>query len=284
MPAEELLLQSAGVEIAGKRWRNSIQHNGARPVIALHGWLDNAASFDKLAPLLDADVVALDLAGHGHSYHRSPQSSYNVWDDLPDIVRIADQLGWQQFYLLGHSRGAIIAALLTAALPERILGSILLDGLTPPPLPIEDTFSQLGRHLREHLGQPKAAARYESLQRALEVRCRVGGIAEAVARPIVERGLKLIDDEWLWRADPRLNYASAFKLSAAQIALLIQQLAIMPHLLLLAENGLAGRMRDNGELANTALRYEILPGGHHFHLEERVAVIAERVNSFLATN
>lgn len=279
MSAEELLLSIAGVEIAGKRWRN-----GGLPVIALHGWLDNAASFDRLAPLLAADVVALDLSGHGRSYHRSPQGSYNVWDDLPDIVRVADQLGWQQFYLLGHSRGAIIAGLLAAALPERILGSIFLDGLTPPPLPIEDTFKQLGRHLREHLGPPKPAARYESLQRALEVRCRVGGIDEHVARPIVERGLKFIDNEWLWRVDPRLNYASAFKLSAEQITLLIQQLAQQPHLLLLAEHGLAARMRSDGELANPNLRREVLPGGHHFHLEERVELIAEKINTFLVTN
>jgi pimeloyl-ACP methyl ester carboxylesterase len=279
MQAEELLLSIAGVEIAAKRWRN-----GTRPVIALHGWLDNAASFDRLAPLLDADVVALDLSGHGRSYHRSPQSSYNVWDDLPDIVRVADRLGWSQFYLLGHSRGAIIGALLAAALPERLLGSVLLDGLTPPPLSIEDTFKQLGRHLREHLGQPKPAARYDSLQRALEVRCRVGGISAAVAGPIVERGLKHIDGEWLWRADPRLNYASAFKLSAAQIALLIEQLAVQPHLLLLAEQGLGGRMRDNGELNSLALHYELLAGGHHFHLESGAAVIAERINEFLVKN
>jgi len=276
MAAEEFVLSVAGVEIAGKRWRN-----GARPVLALHGWLDNAASFDALAPQLsDADVVALDLAGHGLSYHRTPQGSYNVWDDLPDIVRIADRLGWSQFYLLGHSRGAIIAALLSAALPERILGSVFLDGLTPPPLPIEATFAQLGRHLREHLQMPKLAARYQSLQRALEVRCRVGAISEQAARPIVERGLLASAGSWQWRADPRLHFASAFKLSAPQIAVLVQALAKIPHLLLLAENGYGARMRSNGELDNLPLNWQFLPGSHHFHLEEQVGLIAEGVNRF----
>ena len=42
------------------------------PVLALHGWLDNAASFARLAPKLEGlRIVALDFAGHGHSEHRA---------------------------------------------------------------------------------------------------------------------------------------------------------------------------------------------------------------------
>ena len=48
------------------------------PVIALHGWLDNANSFARLAPKLTGlRIVALDLAGHGHSAHRPPGASYS---------------------------------------------------------------------------------------------------------------------------------------------------------------------------------------------------------------
>lgn len=275
MSAEEFILPVAGVAIAGKRWRG-----GTRRVLALHGWLDNAASFDRLAPSLpDVDIVALDLAGHGHSYHRTPQSTYNVWDDLPDIVRVADALGWQRFHLLGHSRGAIIAALLTAAQPARVASTVFLDGLTPPPLPFADTFAQLGRHLEEHLRPPKAPSRYDSAERALEVRCRVGGIGPDEARPIVERGLVEVDGAWQWRADPRLNLASAFKLSAEHIDVLVQTLAQRPHLLLMAERGLGARLPDAGQLAG--LNWKCLPGSHHFHLEaDRVAAIAAEIDAF----
>ena len=102
------------------------------PVIALHGWLDNAASFSHLAPLLPGlRIVALDQAGHGHSSHRAPGCGYQLWDYALDVLQVADQLGWQQFALLGHSLGAIVSLLLAGAVPERISRLALIDGLIP---------------------------------------------------------------------------------------------------------------------------------------------------------
>ena len=45
--------------------------------VALHGWLDNAGSFDTLAPQLVAEcprhaLLCLDYPGHGRSSHLPP--------------------------------------------------------------------------------------------------------------------------------------------------------------------------------------------------------------------
>jgi hypothetical protein len=115
----------------------------------------------------------------------------------------------------------------------------------------------------------------------LEVRCRVGKIGADEAGPIVERGLMEVDGEWQWRADPRLNFASAFKLSAEHIAVLLATLKAQPHLLLMAAGGLGQRMQ--GSEALQGLNWECLAGGHHFHLERgAVALIAERIEGFFA--
>ncbi|KAL9181849.1 hypothetical protein ACHAXT_012192 [Thalassiosira profunda] len=72
---------SDGVKLAARHWTN-IAADDARPtttrrILCLHGWLDNAASFNRLAPLLldssspPTELVALDFPGHGLSGHKS---------------------------------------------------------------------------------------------------------------------------------------------------------------------------------------------------------------------
>ena len=60
----ERSFQVNDLTLASKEWGRS----GYLPVIALHGWLDNAASFDRMLPFMEnLHVIALDLAGHGRS-------------------------------------------------------------------------------------------------------------------------------------------------------------------------------------------------------------------------
>ena len=78
-------------------------------ILALHGWLDNAASFSEIAPLLsDYNVVAIDLPGHGESDNRSLNSSYQIWDDLPQLLKLIEIITDSQIILMGHSRLSLI--------------------------------------------------------------------------------------------------------------------------------------------------------------------------------
>lgn len=42
-----------------------------QPIIAIHGWQDNAGTFDPLIELLpkDLSILCIDLPGHGRSSH-----------------------------------------------------------------------------------------------------------------------------------------------------------------------------------------------------------------------
>ena len=115
------------------------------PCLALHGWLDNANTFARLAPRLpQLHWVAIDLPGHGLSEHRSPDAKYHFIDWVGDVMAAADALGWQRFSLVGHSMGAAIAALCAGAYPNRVKRLALLDGLGPFSSEAEDVPARLG--------------------------------------------------------------------------------------------------------------------------------------------
>ena len=83
---ERIYTCSDGVKLAARHWVNfdvddtlsSSQQCTTRKILCLHGWLDNAASFNRLVPLLldsaediPTQIVALDFPGHGLSGHKS---------------------------------------------------------------------------------------------------------------------------------------------------------------------------------------------------------------------
>ncbi|XP_024848577.1 serine hydrolase-like protein 2 isoform X6 [Bos taurus] len=99
----ELKLAVPWGHIAAKAWGS----HQAAPVLCLHGWLDNANSFDRLIPLLpkDFNYVAMDFGGHGLSSHYSPGFPYHYQNFVSEVRRVAAALKWNRFSLLGHSFG-----------------------------------------------------------------------------------------------------------------------------------------------------------------------------------
>ena len=135
-----------GLTLAAEIWGAP----GEQPILASHGWLDNAGSFELLAPLLPGcELVALDLAGHGLSDSRSADSSYNIWQDVGDLLDVADAMAWQRCTLLGHSRGAGISMLFAATFPERVDKLILLEGGLPLTAEAEEAPAGLAEALRD---------------------------------------------------------------------------------------------------------------------------------------
>jgi len=271
----ETEFQVYGRKMAALSWGEE----GQTPLLALHGWLDNAESFSPLAEHLRGfHLVALDLAGHGRSDHRNADGEYNIWSDLPDILAVTGQLGWSSFHLLGHSRGAIIASLFASAMGERVAKLVLLDAFSPMGAEPEDCPRQLAAYMRDKQRlldkQSRIFVRPEDA-----IALRAGkGIGPAAAERIVRRNLKPCAGGWQWSTDARLQGASAFKLTAAHNAAIMSTLN-MPTLLLLAEQGLALRAEDRPVTgANT--RVETVPGGHHCHMEAATVVVAQRVQAF----
>ncbi len=281
MSATELTFEIGDMHYEAKAWGDP----NSRPILALHGWLDNAASFDVLAPkLTDAYLVAPDLAGHGRTSHRPYSGSYNIWDDLHDLLSIADLCGWDQFTLLGHSRGAMIAMLLAVAAPKRIAKVILLDGFLPPPIPVERTATQLQQHLRDFRKYSNRSnpVNYPSIDAAVEARLAYMPMEAEAARLIVARNLRQVDGAYRWGYDERLKAASAMKLGADHNANILANLQA-PTLLLLAQEGISAHTKLESMLpTDSPIKKITLPGKHHFHMQPKPATqIAEQTLYFL---
>ena len=270
-----------GLTYAGVEWGDP---NGY-PILALHGWLDNALSFSVIAPFLsEYRLIALDLSGQGLSDHRSSDASYHIWDDVPQLLSVVATLGLDQLAVLGHSRGAAIAVLLATALEDRCARLVLLDGMLPRPTPDESAVEQFLQSQRDHRGlsnhQPRT---FEDIEGFVDARVRLG-FSESSARLLAPRALREIADGWTLVHDPRLNHASAVKLSPGMCCAFYAAMT-KPTLALVAEKGL--RVRGGLEASLAAVseipncRVEQVPGSHHTHMEEGAQHIAKRIAAFI---
>jgi pimeloyl-ACP methyl ester carboxylesterase len=282
MAVEEVRLRLPHIELAAHLYGPA---DGV-PVIALHGWLDNAASFARLAPKLPGlRIVALDFAGHGHSDHRPPGGSYAIWDYVYDVLQVAEQFGWQRFSLLGHSMGAIVSVLLAGAMPERVERLALIDGLMPYTGEADSAPHKLGEALRAQLAlADKRKPVYAEFERAVQARMRgVGAVSLEAAELLAQRGLMPVPGGYTWRTDSRLTLPSPLRLTQAHAQAFVQALKC-PARLVLAEQGLLQAQPQLEELLS-GLPVEVtrLAGGHHLHLDDEAGaqLVADCFKAFL---
>lgn len=255
-----------------------------QPVLALHGWLDNANSFARLAPRLHGlRIVALDMAGHGFSDHRPPGASYALWDYAHDVLQAAEQLGWERFALLGHSLGAIVSTLVAGAVPERIERVVLIDGIVPPSPQPHDPVARMGQALREQLALGrKRKTVHPTLERAIEARMKGHvAVSREASELLGERSLMPVPGGFTWRSDSRLMLSSPVRLSEEQ-TLAFARAIECPVQLIIARDG---HLALQAELLER-LPWEpvILPGGHHLHLNDEAGadLVADCINRFFA--
>ena len=248
-----------------------------RRALALHGWLDNAASFQALAAALpEFDLVALDLAGHGHSDWRPPGAGYALVDHLHDLVAVLDQLQWSSCVLIGHSMGGAIASLLAVAAPERVEALVCIDALGPLSLPESESPIRLQRALKARTEPAPRRRVFASVDDATAQRARLNGLTPEQARPLVERALKAVEEGHIWAADPRLQLPSAAPMSEAQVRACLQAIQ-QPTLVVAAEetDPRLPRLEVAARLACVPqAQAHRLAGGHHLHLSNTAAVAA----------
>lgn len=276
MTGRELSLDLANRRLAALEWGPP----DGTPVLATHGWLDNAATFTGLAPLLPScRVVALDLTGHGRSENRPLDSNHYFVDWVPEIIGVADQLGWERFALLGHSMGAGISSLVPSAVPGRVTRLVLLEGAGPLTTPPEDAPTLLRMALDDERRIAGSAIKiHPDLANAVAARRHGTDLDAGSARVLVERAVEITDAGVRFTFDPRLKTRSRWRFTEDQVMAFLAAIDC-PVLAVRAASGWPvpeQQMQARFDAIPDVTRIEV-EGGHHVHLTnpERVAPAIE---------
>jgi pimeloyl-ACP methyl ester carboxylesterase len=289
----EFALDTPSGRIAGLRGGAS-GAGAATRVLALHGWLDNGASFVPLAAHLEGiELVAPDLPGHGRSAHLPAGADYSFAAAVNTVLDIADALGWERFALLGHSMGAGIGSLLAASCPQRIERFVAIEALGALAETPERTTARLREAIAANRALPGKRLRvFPDI--ATAVRARMQGVTgssleEAAARLLVERGLAQVQAAdgsagHAWSSDPRLTLPTMVRMTEAQVRDLVRGIECPTRVIhadppqpYLPEPLRSERaaLLAHGELV-------VLRGGHHLHMEQPAAVAAA-IGDFFAS-
>jgi len=268
------------------------------PVLALHGWLDNADSFDLIAPEIAKDhyIVAPDLPGHGESEHKSEHATYYLWEFAVDLMNLIAANKWKHITLLAHSMGTGIASIIASALPKVIDKVVFIDGLGAPFVVKEEdalkNFQQSykQREMLRKLAKKNVAAAlpvFASVDEAIEDRMnsRLSPLTRNASTVLTYRSIKATNKGVSWRYDQRLVLPEYHRLTEDQAQSFLSGIQC-PTLVILGKDGLFKEDDPRNGRINTIKNKQLVwfDGGHHLHLETVHPEIATTILQFLKTN
>lgn len=237
-------------------------------VIALHGWLDNALSFEPMfAHLGGLQLACLDFPGHGDSPPRAESSRYHFDDYVFDVLAAADALGWERFHLLGHSLGGAVASVLTAGCPERVQSLSVIEGLGPLSAPPNRTADGWRKAIHASRERPRRV--HADRGAAIDARTRNSDLPREAATLLAERGLERVADGWQWRHDLRLTWPSTQRYTEPQVLDLLGHIEA-PAMCVLASprsRVVPGGLIERRVAAVQGLKLHEVAGGHHLHMQ-----------------
>ncbi|WP_089942475.1 alpha/beta fold hydrolase [Candidatus Entotheonella palauensis] len=135
---------------------------GKPSIVLLHGFQNNAHTWDTFSSAMATDyhVLALEQRGHGDSAW-APDGNYAPEAFASDAAAFIEALNLAPTLLIGHSMGGRYAALVTAEHPDKVAKLVMVD--TPAELPpnIESLLAQ--QPDRDNLPEPETFDAFEDI-------------------------------------------------------------------------------------------------------------------------
>lgn len=280
--------------IAAKAWGRT----DGIPVLGLHGFLDNANTFDRIACLLPEDIyfIALDFPGHGKSSHRWPGMPYVHFEYIADVKKVVSHLQWKKFSIIGHSMGANVGAHYAGTFPSEVENLILLDFSVPLTRPVDKTATVLA-HYATSMADMKARTPYvyPNLESAAERRQLGPSFGTTLNREdailLVRRGTRSTKNGLIFSHDLAIKHVCVpFFVPHESFLSILSKIQCKVLALYGTDNKTelieSDKVRERINVINKTAKVILLKrikGGHHFHLENPSEVV-QAIKMFLANN
>lgn len=265
--------------------------SNGKPFLGLHGWLDNANSFDNLAPFLSNDIhfVVIDFPGHGLSSHKPPGTAYDHLHRVVDVRRVINQLGWKEFSIIGHSMGAAIGTYYACTFPSEIRHLVFLDiGFPRDGLNPADTLANYIA-MNEKETKPVVYPDVEAIV-ARMVKTSYYGLKEECARILAKRGCVLAEDGsgFQFSHDRRIKTGLSQVLSLETRKSIFSRIKCSVLRVKACDHLLPGRHDDPArEAALEVIRenakiykFKTVSGSHHVHMDNP-ELVAREIEDFI---
>lgn len=163
-------------------------------LVLIHGGAQNAHTWDTVALALGVPLVALDLAGHGHSDWRD-DGQYNHDNLAKDVVIAIEQLAPNANVVVGMSLGGLTALAVAHRAPHFVRHLVLVD-ITP------GVNAQKAKAVVDFINGPQSFASFDELL-AHTKQHNPTRSESSLRRGILHNAYQLADGSWRWRYDRR---------------------------------------------------------------------------------
>ncbi|MFM2061661.1 MAG: hypothetical protein RLZZ507_1331 [Cyanobacteriota bacterium] len=256
-------------------------------VLCIHGILEQGLAWQEVAhPLVEKGyrVVAPDLFGHGRSTHLEMVTAYNSLTFLAQIDRVIQELPDQPLFLVGHSMGAMLAAMIASVRPEKVKALMLVE----PPLPTEEKkqepINQLTTFLEYFASCPQHPIFPDIETAARRLRQATPALSAEFSYILAQRTTKPCDGGVSWSWDPILRTRSplnfnSFNGGRSQYLEMLKHIQI-PTTLVYGDSSQLNRPEDlqQQQMAMVQAKRVFVSGGHNLHIEaaSALALLIER--------
>ncbi|CAF0900840.1 unnamed protein product [Brachionus calyciflorus] len=265
----------------------------AKPIVCLHGYLDNSNSFKPLAPYFcqsdEYYMIAVDLPGHGLSSKLPNGIPYTPKLFLAAVRRVIRHFNLKEFYFFCHSYGIHLSVMYDIVFSHEVKALVSIDWVFAIPGYKVESYAHMWRlgidgliDIEKDEKNKNESTSNKSLTKELAV-----SILMKANNHLDEESAKiLIDRALVTREDGKLDFSRDIRVkqTVGVVDHYIDMIYLLPEmrknlkapwLVIHADPPSYGErageittkfIKDIEKESNTKIQYETFKGTHHFHM------------------